>query len=218
MPAASLARPLGSSSSHYSLIPIWHPLCAHAQHSFFKIFFFFFPAQLTPSTTFFQRLQNALSQLARSSWSTLFSALVGIPHPCSWAQRHPPCQQSPRHAAPSDPFPSLLSFSSLHTRSVESSHRRRFRTPTGSDHWTKSHFLGCCLSSRFAIPLWTDRVHKLALYPPEILPNGERFNPQRTTSAPPAPPHPAQIKPFGAPEGSGRGFPRERARKGRKLN
>lgn len=35
LPAASLARPLGSSSSHYSLIPIWHPLYAHARHSFF---------------------------------------------------------------------------------------------------------------------------------------------------------------------------------------
>ncbi|KAF6131093.1 hypothetical protein HJG60_007994 [Phyllostomus discolor] len=67
-PAASLARPLGSSDSHYSLIPIWHPLCAHARHSFLRLLFCVCAAN--SFNDLFQRLQNVLNQLACGMLST----------------------------------------------------------------------------------------------------------------------------------------------------
>lgn len=129
-PAASLARPLRGSDSHYSLIPIWHPLCAHARHSFLRLLFCVC-AQRTPSTTFSKCLRHVLSQLAGGTlrpfpyprWDAPAPGLIATaPHTHTLTYKHPtfPLPLPVR-------LPSLFPFSSLHTRSAESSHHRRFR-------------------------------------------------------------------------------------------
>ena len=142
-PAASLARPLRGSDSHYSLIPIWHPLCAHARHSFLR---FCVCAQRTPSTTFSRRLRHVLSQLAGGTlhpfpyprWDAPAPGHIATPHThtltLTLTHTHTPRSHCPLLV----PLPSLFSFSSLHARSAESSHHRRFRKPICREIWANS--------------------------------------------------------------------------------
>lgn len=137
-PAASLARPLGSSDSHYSLIPIWHPLCAHARHSFLRLLFCVCAAN--SFNDLFQRLQNVLNQLAYGMFSTPSTA----PEP---EHTHTYWHISRSHGPLPGPLPFLLPLSSLHTQPTESSHHRLFRKPICRKIWahSASHWTLCFL-------------------------------------------------------------------------
>lgn len=128
-PAASLARPLGSSDSHYSLIPIWHPLCAHARHSFLRLLFCVCAANSFNDLS--QRLKNVLNQLACATFSTPSAA----PEP----QRTHTYMHISRSQGPlPDPLLFILSLSSLRTQPTESSHHGLFRKPICRKIWARS--------------------------------------------------------------------------------
>lgn len=118
-----------------------------------------------------------------------------VPPPPPGTQRPPPPTHSHGHTSRSRcalpaPLPFLLSFSSLRTRSAESSHHRRFRTAIRREIWANSASPWTLLSSGFAILRSTECTNLRFIRRGPVW-SGEKFNPLRhLCPAHCAPPHP----------------------------
>lgn len=181
-PAASLARPLRGSDSHYSLIPIWHPLCAHARHSFLRLLFCVC-AQRTPSTTFSKCLRHVLSQLAGGTlrpfphprWDAPAPGLIATAPPHTHSHIQTP--HVPTAPSPSDSprfFPLAPSIPDLQKVPITGA----FANPSAGKSRQTPQLTGHFRFCRFTNPPWS-KCTNLRFIRGRLVASGKKFNPLR---------------------------------------